>query len=150
MADWNRRFMDLAEHVSEWSKDRSTKVGAVIVGPDREIVSMGYNGFARGVNDDSDIRHERPLKYFFTVHAEENCLYNTNRTGAKVFGCSIYVSSLPPCARCSSAIAQSGIRTVYCIPLKANTFLEQRWRDEINVGAFILREAGVAIEYMEN
>lgn len=150
MADWHRRFMDLAEEISHWSKDRSTKVGAVIVGPDREVVSMGYNGFARGVNDDIDKRHERPWKYFYTPHAEQNALYNTIRTQAKVVRCSIYISSLPPCSICSNAIVQSGIEKVYCVPLKVNTFLEQRWHDEIEHGGIILREAGVNVVYMEN
>ncbi len=51
MTDWNRRFMDLAQHVSEWSKDPSTQAAAVIVDPDRRVVSFGYNGLPRKVQD---------------------------------------------------------------------------------------------------
>ncbi len=56
--------MGLAEHVATWSKDRSRKVGCVIVGPDNEIRSLGYNGFPRGITDDIEKRHQRPTKYF--------------------------------------------------------------------------------------
>ena len=51
---WDRRFLALAEHVADWSKDPSTKTGAVIVRPDRTIASMGYNGFPRGMADTDD------------------------------------------------------------------------------------------------
>jgi len=53
VADWDSRFMGLALHVAEWSKDRSRKVGCVIVGPSNEIRAVGYNGFPRNINDDS-------------------------------------------------------------------------------------------------
>ena len=72
------RFMNLA-YVAEWSKDRSTKVGCVVIGPDREVRSMGYNGFPRGINDEIERRHARPDKY--TEHAERNAIYNAARVG---------------------------------------------------------------------
>lgn len=150
MVDWNKRFMGLAEHVSEWSKDRSTKVGCVIVAPGKEIVTVGYNGFARGVDDDCDRRHERPDKYKWTVHSELNALLNSTRTGARVQGCDLYVSSLPPCAGCANAIAQAGIKTVHCNPVNLSNFAHRRWREENEIAAIILREAGVEIDYMEN
>ena len=51
---WDLRFLELARHISDWSKDPSTKVGCVVVGPDREIRSTGFNGFPRGIKDDDD------------------------------------------------------------------------------------------------
>jgi len=66
MADWDHRFMDLARHVGNWSKDRSRQVGSVIVGPDNFIRTIGYNGFPRGLDDDLGERHERPAKYLWT------------------------------------------------------------------------------------
>ena len=75
---WNSRFMDLARLVAGWSKDTSTKVGCVIIGPDKEIRSTGYNGFPRGVDDTIPAGHERPAKYDFTEHAERNAIYNAS------------------------------------------------------------------------
>ena len=60
MSNWEQKFFDLADHISTWSKDRSTKVGCVIVGKNNEIVSAGYNGFPRGIDDNVEARHERP------------------------------------------------------------------------------------------
>ena len=48
---WDKRFLDLAKHISDWSKDPSTKVGCIVVGEDREIRSTGFNGFPRGIED---------------------------------------------------------------------------------------------------
>lgn len=148
MADWHRRFMDLAEHVASWSKDPSTKVGCVIVGPEREVVSVGYNGFARGV-DDFWPRYERPGKYLWVCHAEFNSIANASRTQARVFGCDLYVTSLPPCANCANLIVQTGIKHVFCVPVDPESPLGERWKDDNEIAAIILREGGVEVIYME-
>jgi dCMP deaminase len=57
---WDKRFMELAKQVSTWSKDKSTGVGAVIVNDKKKVLSLGFNGFPRGVDDDVESRHERP------------------------------------------------------------------------------------------
>ena len=74
--NWDQYFFDIVNVVKEKSKDRSTKVGAIIVGPDQGVRSTGFNGFPRGVNDNVDARHERPAKYLYTEHAERNAIYN--------------------------------------------------------------------------
>ena len=56
--NWDKRFMDLSKMVATWSKDKSTGVGAVIVNDEKKIVSVGYNGFPRKINDDIACRHE--------------------------------------------------------------------------------------------
>ena len=61
--DWKERFIELAKHVAGWSKDKSTGVGAIIVDDDKRVVSMGYNGFPAGCDDEVESRHERPAKY---------------------------------------------------------------------------------------
>ena len=78
---WDNRFLSMAKLIATWSRDRSTKVGAVIVGPNREVRSVGYNGFPRGVNDAIESRYERPGKYDWTEHAERNAIYNAARYG---------------------------------------------------------------------
>ena len=95
---WDEYFMGLANKVRTRSKD-TTKIGAVIVGPDREIRSTGYNGFPRGVNDDVPERHERPFKYFYTPHAELNAILNAARVGTPTKDCTMYVTTRPPCGR---------------------------------------------------
>lgn len=139
---WHDYFMNMAILASSRSKDRSTKVGALIVN-DRVIVSTGYNGFPRGVNDDIEERHTRPLKYEYTSHAEENAILNAARIGAKVAGSDIYVT-WNPCARCSRAIIQSQIKTVYIL----DTPIPDRWKMEFETSREMLNEAGVKIEFM--
>lgn len=111
--NWDAFHLSHALFMSTKSKDRSTQVGAVIVGPDHEVRSSGYNGFPRGVNDEADHRHERPLKYRFAEHAERNAIYNAARVGTPLKGCTLYVTStprkLPVCADCARAIIQAGI-----------------------------------------
>uniref|UniRef100_UPI0035253B42 deoxycytidylate deaminase n=1 Tax=Salmonella enterica TaxID=28901 RepID=UPI0035253B42 len=101
-------FINLARSVSERSKDRSTKVGCVIVGPDNEIRSTGYNSFPRGINDDAPERHARPEKYLWTEHAERNAIYAAARVGTPLKGCRAYLPWFP-CMGCARALVQSGI-----------------------------------------
>jgi dCMP deaminase len=129
MENWDRRFMGLACHVAEWSKDRSRKIGSVVVGPSHDVRATGYNGFARDVFDNVDDRHERPAKYLWTEHAERNAIYNAARSGAVTEGCTLYVN-LHPCAGCARAILQSGIQTVVTFP---PDFADPTLGDEIRV-----------------
>ena len=108
---WNKRFMEMAFLVASWSKDTSTKTGAVVVGPDREIRATGYNGLVRGVDDNKPERLERPTKYDFFEHAERNAIYNACLTGTSLKGCVMYATHAP-CTDCARAIIQAGIKTV--------------------------------------
>lgn len=105
---WDLRFLDLARHVAAWSKDPSTQVGATIVRPDRTIVSVGFNGFPRGVLDLPSRYADRPVKYGLVVHAEANAILSAHQD---VAGCTLY-SSLMTCNECAKLIIQSGIRCV--------------------------------------
>ena len=78
---WDLRWMSVASLVATWSKDRSRKCGAVIVDSRNVLVSLGWNGFPRGVADSPDYRHERPEKYLWTEHAERNAIYNAAANG---------------------------------------------------------------------
>lgn len=102
---WDRRFLELAGVVASWSKDPSTHVGSVIVRPDRTVASMGYNGFARGVDDDIIFYEDRTIKYERVIHAELNAILSAKES---LDGYALYCT-LYPCARCASAIIQSGI-----------------------------------------
>jgi dCMP deaminase len=77
---WDGRFLDLAVFVGDWSKDPSTKVGAVLVRPDRTIAGLGFNGFPRGVLDHPERYDDRPTKYEMVVHAEMNALLSSRES----------------------------------------------------------------------
>ena len=142
MNEWDKYFFKFCDITAEKSRDRSTKVGAVIVGPDNEIRSVGYNGFPRGINDDVDERYERPLKYKYTEHAERNAIYNAGRVGIPLKGCRIYINSLPPCCDCARAIIQSGITDVNYI---VDGEIPERWQADCDMSVGMLEEAGVVV-----
>ena len=105
---WDRRFIDLALHISGWSKDPSTKVGCVVVGSDREIRSTGFNGFPRGITDSIERLEDRELKYPLICHAEENAIMHAARIGISLKDCTAYVT-WPPCTRCARSLIQAGV-----------------------------------------
>ena len=109
MTEWHNRFFALADMVGSWSKDPSTKVGAVITRPDRTIASVGYNGFPRGVYAGPEIYEDRPRKLLRTVHAEANAILSAREP---LHGYHLYVTPLHPCANCAALISQSGIQQV--------------------------------------
>lgn len=140
---WHKRFMELAELISTWSKDTSTKTGAIVVGPDREIRATGYNGFVRGINDDVPERHERPTKYDFFEHAERNAIYNACLTGTSLKGCVIYVTHAP-CTDCARAIIQSGIKMVVTHEIEIDSTTPQgTWRDKVTYSMQMFEEANI-------
>lgn len=108
---WDNRFLDLCDHVASWSKDLSRKVGCVLVGDQREVLSTGYNGLPRGADDGELARFERPTKYAWTEHAERNAIYNAARIGSRILGCTAYIN-LFPCADCARALIQSGVKRI--------------------------------------
>ena len=145
---WNYRYMEIAMHISTWSKDPSTKVGCVVVGPDKEIRSQGYNGFPRGVDDTKEYRQMRPTKYAFYEHSERNAIYNACSFGASLKGCTMYVT-MPPCADCARAIIQSGIEKVYFMAPPVNATKvdsPNNWRDTVVNSFEMFDEAGVKYE----
>ena len=108
MSKWTMRFMELAEHIASWSKDPSTQVGCVIVDQQNRVVSLGFNGFPRGVKDDSLRYSDKETKYLFVAHAERNALHNAPLS---VEGCTLY-SPLLPCNECAKSIIQKGMKKV--------------------------------------
>lgn len=128
--------MALAETTARKSKDPSTKVGCVIAGPDNEVRSIGFNGLPRGV-DDLAHRMERPQKYLWTSHAEENAVAQAARAGSTLKGCTAYVTH-HPCARCARSMIQAGIACVVVGP--GVTFMPE---EEFAVAAIMMREANI-------
>lgn len=142
---WDEYFMMLAETVSLKSKDRSTKVGAVVVGPDHELLSSGFNGFPRGVDDDHPGRDAgRERKYLFTAHAEANAVFQAARHGVRLKGASIYITH-PPCAECAKAIIQAGIIEVWYRQPEDPAIYQYRWGESFAASSTMFREAEIKV-----
>lgn len=144
MTNWDVRFLCLAKSIAEWSKDTSTKVGCVLV-KDRRIISTGYNGLARNLNDDPKDhpeRHDRQLeKYSWYVHAENNAIYNAALAGVSTAGSTAYVT-LAPCLPCAMALIQAGVTKVVYDGIATEDY-KQKGRLDITKSMTALHEAGV-------
>ena len=112
----------MAERISSWSKDPSTKIGAIAVGSKGQVLSQGYNGFLRSIEDKPEYYEDRETKYKYVVHAEMNVIYNATYNGVSLDGATLYVTGLPVCSDCAKGVIQVGIRRVVMkeqeIPLK--------------------------------
>lgn len=143
---WDTYFFRLAELVATKSKDPSTKVGVVVVGPDHEIRSTGFNGFPRGVDETDPKRWERPTKYLFVEHAERNAIYNAARMGLSLKGCTMYMNFHPiPCIDCAKGVVQSGIKEVRGRFVDFST--NNDWHFEESI--IVLDEGGVRVVYVD-
>lgn len=140
---WDGRFLELARFISQWSKDPSTKVGCVVVGPNREIRSTGFNGFPRGVVDSEERLNNRELKYSLVCHAEENAILHAARIGVSLEHCVAYIWPFPPCTRCARAFGQAGISRVV---IPANMEIPERWQLDFELSNVILEECNISIK----
>lgn len=144
------KFLPDARAAAGRSKDRSTKVGAVALDDDFNIRGSAYNGFPRGVNDDIEERHQRPLKYKWTCHAEENIVAQAARVGVSLKGCSVLLTELHPCTTCARMMAQAGVVRVFApIQNAPGNGGEDRvnWDDETRIASEILHEVGVEVVF---
>lgn len=136
---WHLRYLGLAKHISEWSKDR-TKIGAVAVGKHGQILSQGYNGFPRKVPDYHDRIQDREKKLKYTIHAEMNCIYNASLSGVSLYGSTFYVYGLPICSECAKGVIQSGVSMVVSA---FNYDLQGPWQDSWKLSQTMMDEAEV-------
>ena len=113
MSEWDNYYMGFATHAATKSKD-STKVGAAIVGPDGDVRMTGFNGPPKRVEDRPE-RRERPMKYLYASHAEQNAIAFAARHGVRTDGCTMYTTHAP-CSGCAKSIIQAGIRCVVIGP----------------------------------
>jgi dCMP deaminase len=138
--------MDLAGFIAGWSKDKSRKVGAVIVDDRNDLVTMGWNGFPRDIDDTIEDRHKRPIKYKWTEHAERNAIYNAASRGTSTMGCTMYIPWFP-CVDCARAIIQSGIDKVVCVEPDWD---DKTYGEDFAIVTEMLEEAMVDVVFMEN
>jgi len=138
---WDQRFLVIASHFAGWSKDPSTKVGAVAV-RSRRILAQGYNGLPAGVSDTESRLMDRTTRLAMTVHAEANCICHAAQNGVSLIGATMYVWPLMTCSNCASMLIQSGI-----IKVVVPNFVEpQRWQDSFDLARTMFIEAGVSVD----
>ena len=135
---WDYRFLALAEHISLWSKDPSTRVGAIIIRPNKSIASVGFNGFPQGVKASDSRYKNRDCKYKMIVHAEMNAL---NFAREPLNDYTLYTWPLLPCSICTASIIQSGIKTV--VSCKLNEKLKSRWESSLAITKTMFDETGI-------
>ena len=135
MRKWDERFLDLADRIAAWSKDPSTKVGAVIIRPNRTLVSIGYNGLPRGIEDIYERYEDRETKYQMVIHAEMNAILTATE---ELKGYTLYVTPLHPCPQCAATIIQVGIKRVVS---RGNR--REDWKERLAVSQKMFEGAGV-------
>ena len=137
------KYIKLVRYMADlFSKDPNTKVGCLLLAPQSlQILSLGYNGFPRGVNENILDRWERPLKYSFVEHSERNCLYNACRSGVSTLN-SIAVTTMFPCSDCCRALIQSGVKTVVT---KTPDYELPKWGKDFEISKVMFEESGVAV-----
>ena len=140
---WDIRYLSLADEVAQWSKDPSTKIGAIAVGKKGQVLSQGYNGFPRGIEDKVEYYKDRETKYKYVVHAEMNVIYNASYNGVCLNGSTLYVHGLPVCSDCAKGVIQVGIKRVV---MRKPVELPSHWKESCIRTKSMFEEAGVEYE----
>lgn len=157
--NWDEYFMKMVYLVASKSKDPRTKVGAVIVNCDRQVLTTGYNGICRGVLDpaDSEGVHEyrqlSPDKYFWYEHSERNSIYQAARVGVSLIGSTMYTQGIP-CHDCGRAIIQAGIKKVVihqCWPRNGLETSDRNdvWTHSMKITREMFHEAQIKIDVLD-
>jgi len=133
------KFWSVAQAIGSLSKDPSTKVGAVAFDDKMNIVSVGYNGFPRGVHDYEQRYRDREVKYKFISHAEANLVAQAAYGGRSLAGSTVMLTSLFPCSNCAKLFIQAGVIRVISPPPDIN----DRWGAEAEAARFMFQEAGI-------
>jgi dCMP deaminase len=142
---WDIRYLNLAREVSTWSKDPSSKIGAVAIGEKKQVLATGYNGFPRGIADLEERYNNRELKYKYVVHAEQNVIYNATYNGISLDGSTLYVWGLPVCSSCALGVIQVGVKRV----VMPNLEYPQRWIDSFAMTSELFKESNVEYEFID-
>lgn len=137
---WDLRFLEMAQLVAGWSKDPSTKCGAVIVRPDNTVVSVGFNGFPKDMNDNTELYANRETKYSRIIHCEMNALIFAKEV---LWAYSLYTWPFLSCDRCAVHMIQAGIGR-FVAPMCPPDKLE-RWGEALKRTKDYCLEAGVDV-----
>jgi len=145
--NWDDYFMTMVYLVASRSKDERTHIGAIVVGPRKEIRSTGYNGFVRGLNDSVSERQGKGEKNYWFEHAERNAIYNATLTGTSLAECIMYTNGVP-CMDCARGIVQSGIKEIVVDKKWDSNHLEE-WAERNRRTLEMFGETGIRLRYHE-
>ena|ERR1039457_6577078 len=140
---WDCRFVELAKFIAQWSHDPSTKTGAVITDSKNRVISVGYNGFAKGIKDTEERYNNRELKYKMVCHCEINAILFAARP---LDGCTLYTYPFQSCSRCAVTVIQSGITR--CVAPMIPDHLKERWAEDMDLATQMFREAEVELSLL--
>lgn len=140
---WDKRFYNLALHISEWSYDK-TKVGCVLV-KDKRIISTAFNGFPTGLDDNLSLYKNRKTKLDRVVHAEANTIIQCALNGISSKGCTLYTTKYP-CIDCSKLIISAGVVRVVTSKIKKTS----KWYENNLKSKLLLQEAKIDIKIIED
>lgn len=143
MSKWDQRYLRLAKIVASWSKDPSTKCGAVIVRQDMTLSSVGFNGFARGLDDDMKDYLDRDKKYPAILHSEWNAISSSKEK--KLNNHIVYAYPMPPCDECTAALLQKNIQRIVTHPPNLDQLT--RWQNMFEDAQDMCYQKSVQIEY---
>jgi len=144
--DWNTLFMNMVYLVAMKSKDERAHIGAVIVGPDKEVRSTGYNSFPRGIDDGVRERQKSPEKFHWFAHAEANAIFNAARVGVPLKDCTLYTNGVP-CTACVHGVINSGITEVVVDKTWDEGSDEGKWGPMAERTREMFQESGVKLTY---
>jgi len=135
---WDVRYLNLAKLVSTWSKDPSTKCGAVIVNQRNEIVSVGFNGLPKFVTDSEGRLTNRDIKLKMIIHAERNAIIFAKQD---LKDCTIYTYPMMACSECAAMIIQAGfLRHVSMLSVN------KHWQDSWKIASEMFDESGMVVD----
>jgi dCMP deaminase len=139
---WDNRFLEMAKCISQWSKDPSTQVGCVIVDHNKIVVSVGYNGFPRGVADHQGRYDNRSIKYLLIQHAEANAVASAKEP---LNGFTAYVTH-HPCSNCAGMLIQSGIKSI--VTERPDGTFAERFKESFEASKMMFDEAKVKVKFI--
>lgn len=137
---WDSRFLEMAKLVSGWSKDPSTKCGAVIVRPDKTVVSVGFNGFPKQMKDNDELLNNREEKYSRIIHCEMNAVLHSKEN---MLGYALYTYPFLSCDRCAVHMIQAGIQ--YFVAPTLPEHLKERWAESVTKTKNYMKECNVRV-----
>lgn len=142
---WDLRFLEQARVISTWSKDPSTKCGAVIINPqNQKVVGVGYNGFPRGMSDAQELYDDREIKYSRVIHCEMNAVLDA---GHAAVGATLYTWPFMSCDRCTVHVIQAGIKRCVAPIIPADAY--SRWGPTVEKSRRYLKEANVLLDELD-
>lgn len=137
---WDQWFVNMAKYISTASKDPSTQVGAVIIDRYNRVISTGYNGFPRGLNDLPERLEHRDTKLSMVVHAEVNAILFATQP---LQDTTLYLWPFLSCSHCTAIIINTGIKRIVA-PINTN----ERWAQSFALSEKMYHEAGVIVNLL--